>query len=65
MTEHQWIALGAWGAVIAFVLWCVLTPLAMFVGGWSKLPPAMVVAMVVRIGPFILIGYTVWAFWPK
>lgn len=63
MTIHQWIFLCAFGAIVLFVLWAFLAPLAEF-GGTSvpKVFGAILLAVIFKLGPFALLIYGIWAF---
>lgn len=63
MTIHQWIFLCVAGAVLMFVLWVFLLPLAEFVGtSVSNVVGAVLLAIIFKLGPFALLLYGVWAF---
>lgn len=63
MTIHQWIFLCASGAVVLFVLWAFLAPLAQLAGtSVVKVFGAVMLSIIFRAGPFALLLYGVWAF---
>jgi len=64
MTDHQIIALALWGTAGATVVFLVLQALGQLFG-FKNIVGMILAALIMRVAPFALVGYTIWAFWPK
>jgi len=62
LTIHQWIVVGVTAVIFVFCLLSYLAPLAQLVGGYGKALGMLFLGLVVKLGPFALLIYGVWAF---